>query len=82
MANEPANRRRYHGVQNIQVELRCCVRMVNIRNAMNTIVEERATCICKILVLSCVLLCLTAKYQLSDDGQRRIAQRRDVNSAA
>ena len=77
MANEPANRRRYRGVLNIPVKLRCCVRMVNIRN-----VEGRATCICKILVLSCVLLCLTAKYQLSDDGQRRIAQRRDVDSAA
>ena len=36
---KPANRRRYHGLQNIPVELRCCVRMVNIRNAMNTIVE-------------------------------------------
>ena len=42
MANEPANRRRYRGVQNIPVKLRCCVRMVNIRNAMNTIVEGRA----------------------------------------
>ena len=34
------------------------------------------------LVLPCVVLCRSAFFRLSDDGQRRIAQRIDVDAAA